>query len=103
MLNPTHGLYGTERKGLNHTIGTALKLTFENIDEDFYKKKEEVAGKCGTTAVVVIILGKHIFCANIGDSRAILSHRGKAINLSLDHKASRPDEVIRIELNNGLV
>lgn len=52
---------------------------------------------------MVVIVGSHIYCANVGDSRTVLSKAGGAINLSLDHKASRPDEVARIENNNGLV
>ena len=52
---------------------------------------------------MVLIIGNHIFCANIGDSRAVLSRNGVAINLSLDHKASRPDEVERIKANDGSI
>jgi protein phosphatase PTC2/3 len=98
------GLYGSNRKGLNTTIGTALKKTFLSIDETFYSlHRLDFANKCGTTACIVLIVGPHIFCANIGDSRAVLSHKGVAVNLSLDHKACRQDEVARIERNHGLV
>ena len=82
-------------------MSKALKKTFSNIDEEFYAKRTGCANKCGSTAVVVLAIGKHIFCANIGDSRAVLSREGTAVNLSLDHKASRPDEVQRIERNEG--
>lgn len=59
--------------------------------------------KCGATASVVCIFGKHIFCANVGDSRSVISRNGVAVNLSLDHKALRPDEVDRITSVNGKI
>lgn len=52
---------------------------------------------------MVLIVGAHIFCGNVGDSRAVLSREGLAVNLSLDHKASRPDEVARISQMDGFV
>eukprot|EP00488_Nonionellina_sp_1-RS-2012_P002754 TRINITY_DN5556_c0_g1_i1.p1 TRINITY_DN5556_c0_g1~~TRINITY_DN5556_c0_g1_i1.p1 ORF type:complete len:115 (-),score=50.57 TRINITY_DN5556_c0_g1_i1:230-553(-) len=36
--------------------------------------------------VVVLLIGKHIICANAGDARAIMSNNdGKAVELSFDH------------------
>mmetsp|Transcript_27529 Transcript_27529/g.62403 ORF Transcript_27529/g.62403 Transcript_27529/m.62403 type:complete len:299 (-) Transcript_27529:309-1205(-) len=40
----------------------------------------------GCTAVVVLVLGKQIFCANVGDSRALLCRDGKAFELNKIHK-----------------
>lgn len=96
LLDPVHGIYGTERKGMNECIELALKTTFFNIDEAYFKIRYDVAGKCGSTAVLVLMIGKHVFCANVGDSRGVLCRNGKAVNLSLDHKVSRPDETKRI-------
>jgi serine/threonine protein phosphatase PrpC len=45
----------------------------------------------------VLIIGDKLYCANIGDSRAILCRNGKALDLSVDHKAKRPDEQERIK------
>lgn len=47
----------------------------------------EISYKCGAAAVAILILGNRIFCASVGDSRAVLSRHGKAINLSVDQKA----------------
>ena len=69
-----------------------------------YKQmNKSLSYKCGSTCVLTLIIGSHIFCANVGDSRAILSQNGKAIDLSYDHKASRPDEVARVKEFGGII
>lgn len=108
LLDVKDGIYGVERESLNQCISKALCKTFHNIDEDFFE--ERCLNSIGSTASIVVIVGKHIFCANVGDSRAVLSRQGTAVNLSLDHKAeskndvpSRPDEVARIEKAGGQI
>lgn len=57
----------------------------------------------GSTAVTCLIKGNVIFCANAGDSRAVLCRKGKAVNLSEDHKPMNDTERERIEKANGFV
>lgn len=57
----------------------------------------------GCTANVVMITKTEIICANAGDSRAVLSKKGKAKDLSVDHKPDLPTEKRRIERANGFV
>ncbi|MCO5552731.1 hypothetical protein L7F22_006248 [Adiantum nelumboides] len=61
-------------------------------------------GECvssGTTALTVLVLGREVYVANAGDCRAILSRKGKAKEMSRDHK---PDaERARIEAQGGFV
>lgn len=52
---------------------------------------------CGSTAVVILIIGSQLICINLGDARAVLSRDGRAIDLSVDYKASRKDEQERIK------
>lgn len=57
----------------------------------------------GCTANVVLITKAEILCANAGDSRAVLSKKGKVKDLSVDHKPDTPSEKRRIERANGFV
>jgi serine/threonine protein phosphatase PrpC len=58
-------------------------------DAKYKEIHKEVANFCGATAVVCILLGNKLICANVGDARAILCRNGKALDLSIDHKAVR--------------
>lgn len=59
----------------------------------------------GCAAVVVLVLQQRglLLCANCGDARAVLSRGGLAVNLSLDHRPDRADELIRIVAAGGHV
>ena len=50
----------------------------------------------GSTCVSILIVGNKIFCANVGDSRAVLAREVngnlEAIALNRDHKATEMDE-----------
>ena len=50
----------------------------------------------GATALAALVWGGRLVVANAGDSRAVLSRRGRAINLSRDHKPSCPGERERV-------
>jgi serine/threonine protein phosphatase PrpC len=41
--------------------------------------------------------------ANLGDCRAVLCRAGTAVDLTVDCKASRPDEIARITAAGGFV
>lgn len=103
LLDPVNGIFGSERKGLSEVVNKALTTSFKNLDQEYHLKDPEKSIRCGSTCILVLIIGAHIFCAGVGDSRAVLCRNGKAVNLSLDHKASRPDEVKRIENQQGCI
>jgi len=57
----------------------------------------------GCTANIIIIYKNYIYCANVGDSRAVLSHNGGAFALSNDHKPSNKKEMLRITQAGGIL
>ncbi|XP_073108982.1 probable protein phosphatase 2C 6 isoform X2 [Elaeis guineensis] len=57
----------------------------------------------GSTAVVVLVSGCQIISSNCGDSRAVLCRGNQAIQLTVDHKPDREDELTRIENGGGRV
>ncbi|KAJ1410993.1 hypothetical protein SESBI_21528 [Sesbania bispinosa] len=57
----------------------------------------------GTTALATLVIGRLLVVANAGDCRAVLCHRGKAIEMSRDHKPICSKEKKRIEASGGFV
>ncbi|KAK8972870.1 hypothetical protein V6N11_057376 [Hibiscus sabdariffa] len=57
----------------------------------------------GATALVALVLGRMLVVANAGDCRAVLCRRGKAIEMSRDHKPTCNRERRRIEASGGSV
>ena len=53
--------------------------------------------------MTVLIIGNTLYCINLGDSRAILCRNGKAINLSVDHKANNESEKKRVTNAGGYI
>lgn len=58
---------------------------------------------CRCTAVSAVIVDRKLIVANVGDSRAVLCHEGKAVQLSVDHKPNLFAEKERIESLGGMV
>ena len=79
----------------------ALEETFMNLDAKL--EAEEYATDTGSTSCVVLITQDHIYCANAGDSRAVLCRDGKTIPLSNDHKPDLTEEENRIKNANHFV
>lgn len=52
---------------------------------------------CGTTALVALIIANCLHVAWAGDCRAVLSRRGKAVQLTFDHSTTSDSEIARLE------
>jgi len=76
----------------------ALKNAFLRTDREF------IADCSGTTACTVLLelCTGRLWVANVGDSRAILCRGGRALALSIDHKADLPCESERIRKAGGM-
>lgn len=57
----------------------------------------------GTTALTALIFGRSMIIANAGDCRAVLGRRGRAIEMSNDHKPNCTSEKLRIEKLGGVI
>eukprot|EP00898_Chlorokybus_atmophyticus_P002400 jgi/Chlat1/3160/Chrsp219S03309 len=57
----------------------------------------------GSTAVTAVMRGDTLIVANAGDSRAVLSRKGQAIELSKDHKPDSEIERTRILAAGGFI
>ncbi|KAF8044807.1 hypothetical protein N665_6654s0001 [Sinapis alba] len=60
-----------------------------------------VGGSCGTTALTALVIGRHLMVANVGDCRAVLCRKGKAVDMSFDHKSTFEPERRRVEELGG--
>ena len=87
LVDINMGFKRAHKNGVNEAITLALKRAFIKLDEAYALEMPEISNKCGAVAVCVLIVGNRVFCANVGDSRAVLCRNGKAINLSHDHKS----------------
>ncbi|KAL8144984.1 putative protein phosphatase 2C 39 [Apium graveolens] len=117
------GLFAIYDGHLSHDIPDYLKShLFENImsEPDFWTETEKAVrrayhitdktildkaadlGRGGSTAVTAILIdGKRLVVANVGDSRAVISKNGVAKQLSIDHEPSK--ERSKIEDRGGFV
>lgn len=75
-----------------HNLYDALRDAFSETNDKM--REENVLG--GTTAVVGVVGKHHCTIAHVGDSRAVLCTRGKAVTVTQDHKPDRLDEIQRI-------
>ncbi|TVU20094.1 hypothetical protein EJB05_36287 [Eragrostis curvula] len=81
----------------------AISDTYKKTDSEFLDAERTSHRDDGSTASTAVLMGDHLYVANVGDSRAVISKAGKAIALSEDHKPNRSDERQRIESAGGIV
>jgi protein phosphatase 2C family protein 2/3 len=80
-----------------------MKQGFLEFDEAMQKDESMRDELAGTTAVTILIKDNKLYCANVGDSRAVGCIKGVAEPLSLDHKPNNPEEIARIQKAGGWV
>ncbi|KAJ8356388.1 hypothetical protein SKAU_G00191820 [Synaphobranchus kaupii] len=87
------------------SVKTGIRTGFLQIDEHMraISEKKHGADRSGSTAVGVMVSPKHIYFINCGDSRGLLSRKGKVHFFTQDHKPSNPLEKERIQNAGGSV
>ncbi|KAF6258570.1 phosphatase 2C-like domain-containing protein [Scenedesmus sp. NREL 46B-D3] len=100
---------GSSAEGSEGTATSFCGLMEEVLRDAFLKTDEEFsnsglqAGLVGSTAVVALVGTHRVWIANCGDSRAVLSRAGVAVQVTDDHKPEREDEAERVEKAGGQV
>ena len=87
-------------------IASSFVRTFIAADDEFslFAKQRGISQNVGSVVVVVCVIGGIIFCANLGDARAILGRSdGSVLGLSQDMKPTVPSELDRIKKCGGQV
>ncbi|XP_045520590.1 probable protein phosphatase 2C T23F11.1 isoform X1 [Pieris brassicae] len=83
-------------------IEEAMKQAFLDLDQAMLEENMQEKA-AGSTAVVVLIKDNTVYCANVGDSRAVASVGGAVEPLSFDHKPTNKEELERITAGGGWV
>ena len=83
------------QEAIKNAYGSTNKYILENAKQ---------LGPGGSTAVTAIVVdGKDMWIANVGDSRAVLCERGAANQITVDHEPHTTNERQRIEQQGGFV
>jgi serine/threonine protein phosphatase PrpC len=100
-------------KELSERVGRPDEIFRSGFRETYLAVDEKVAAlgseveRSGSTAVAVLVQDGRLFCANVGDSRAVLGRRmgsgWAAHSLSKDHKPDAPAEKARLKAAGGVV
>ncbi|CAI5784681.1 protein phosphatase 1K, mitochondrial [Podarcis lilfordi] len=85
-----------------------LMKAFLEIDKAYARHAQLSADatllNAGTTATVALLRdGIELVVASVGDSRALLCRKGKAMKLTIDHTPERKDEKERIKKTGGFI
>lgn len=98
-----HKYVTKQSKYLEGNIVEALKQAYLEIDSVMCEEETLRHEDSGTTSVVVVIKDDKLFCANVGDSRAVGCIGGIAEPLTQDHKPKDKHEKDRITAAGGWV
>ncbi|GAV59685.1 PP2C domain-containing protein [Cephalotus follicularis] len=83
-------------------VEAAIRSAFVKADYAF-ADDSSLDISSGTTAITALVFGRTLIIANAGDCRAVLGRRGRAIEMSKDHKPNCTSERLRIEKLGGVI
>ncbi|EGR30121.1 protein phosphatase 2c, putative [Ichthyophthirius multifiliis] len=94
-------------KNPNKDISEILIKVFEEMSQLIYENIPEQAQETGTTCTVCVLRNENnqkvLYSANLGDSKAILYTNDQSFQLTIDHRASKDEEIQRIKKFGGYV
>ncbi|KDO19069.1 hypothetical protein SPRG_15734 [Saprolegnia parasitica CBS 223.65] len=91
------------------SVYEGLTEVFLALDDEILTQTIARKQRDGATGLVLLVLGPHVFCANVGDTRAVRGTWSKADDsvctdrVSLDHKPTLEAETARIVAAGGQV
>ncbi|CAD5212219.1 unnamed protein product [Bursaphelenchus okinawaensis] len=100
---------GSSFEAVQKGIKKVFVDTFKQLDDEFLilARRSNRKLKDGCTATVVLLIDNVLFCANVGDSKAIVARRKEdkcvALSLTVDHTALVFEERQRIQKAGGFV
>jgi serine/threonine protein phosphatase PrpC len=88
----------------DRVVGEGIIRAFQTIDVQFLKHCwDSGIGNVGTTVTTILVHNGVLYCGNAGDARTVLCRKGKAMNLSQDHKPTDSNEEKRVRDVGGFV
>lgn len=93
MFQKQHDFWGEPEK--------AMKRAYRVTDSKILEKAEDLGGGGSTAVTAILINGRKLVVANVGDSRAVICKNGVAKQLSVDHEPSKERD--NIESRGGFV
>jgi protein phosphatase PTC1 len=98
-----HVSIAKELKSGDVSIEETFKKTFLAIDTKI-KNTNEKSGSTAAVALITVKDGKKLLhTANCGDARIVLKRGKDALRMTIDHKATDPDEQKRIKDMGGII
>jgi len=106
---------GNSDEIITNVFTQAFYDTDKNVEEKI--KKDNIFDKyIGSTAITLLVTEKILYCANVGDSRAVLATivendssdnnntiTLESLRLSTDHKPAKREEAERVRKNGGIL
>ena len=104
IANTLHGYIETSYQDSLCNPRRALETAFQTCNESLRSMVDISDRRGGATAVVLCAIADGIWCANVGDCRAVAcTSPGTAERLSVDHTPSAPGEAERVTSCGGIV
>ena len=91
-----------EAGDVNEMLKILMNKTFFELDYEFYKKYPDIAGACGCTALVLLIIESKAYVFSVGDCKGYLYRNDVLFQLNLEHLPVPPHRR-RPEATSGTV